>query len=546
MRAVQTAVMLSLVAAAAAAQQTLVETIEVRVASVDVVVRDRAGNPVAGMTKDDFELYDDGVRQTLTNFYEVRRTDAGSEARDSDVPLEVRQRRVVVFIDSASLTPSRKKAMIESVQRFIDGGMRSEDQCMLVSWRMATEVVTAFTNDKAALRRGLETIAHVGPAGEMSPEGLAMVRRNIDAWVDNAENNVIPWSQAYTNSRAIVDRYGEQLINRERELLGAVDAISATMAGLRGKKVFVFVGEHLPQNPAAEMYRYVNDQFHMHVSRNEILNMDTVLGAIGNDMAYQISELAREASARGVTMYAIGADPINSNLAADSSTHVDYGYSFSRDANTASALQTIASITGGVAITRSSNFDLAFDTITRDLASYYSLGYKPAGEGGHEHKITVKAKNPQLSVRARQTFVVQSTDDQMADRAIANLYVDTTPNDWPISIRSGLPKRDGKKFIVPIQVVIPATMTFIPQQDSLAGSFILYFAVGDPRGKTSTVLRRPEDLKIPSSLEKTVRAKPMIFRTALRVNSGESMLSVAILDQLSGTVGFARMKIAAR
>lgn len=245
-------------------------------------------------------------------------------------------------------------------------------------------------------------------------------------------------------------------------------------------------------------------------------------------------------------MYAIGADPINSNLAADSSTHVDYGYSFSRDANTASALQTIASITGGVAITRSSNFDLAFDTITRDLSSYYSLGYKPAGEGGHEHKIAVKAKNPQYSVRARQTFVVQSTDDQMADRAIANLYVDTTPNEWPISIRSGSPKRDGKKFIVPIQVVIPATMTFIPQQDSLAGSFILYFAVGDPRGKTSTVLRRPEDLKIPSSLEKTVRAKPMIFNTALRVNSGENMLSVAIIDQLSGTVGFARVKIAAR
>src|SRR5213079_2474170 len=154
MRALKPAFILWLVAAAAGAQQTLVETIEVRVANVDVVVRDHAGNPVADLTKDDFELYDDGVRQTLTNFYEVRRSDAAAPEAGSDVPLEVRQRRVVVFIDAASLTPSRKKAMLESVQRFIDKGMRPEDQCMLVSWRMATEVVTPFTNDKAVLKRG--------------------------------------------------------------------------------------------------------------------------------------------------------------------------------------------------------------------------------------------------------------------------------------------------------------------------------------------------------------------------------------------------------
>ena len=49
-----------------------------------------------------------------------------------------------------------------------------------------------------------------------------------------------------------------------------------------------------------------------------------------------------------------------------------------------------------------------------------------------------------------------------------------------------------------------------------------------------------------ATAEKTVRAKPMMFTTSLRVNSGDSMLSVAIIDQLSGTVGFARMKIAAR
>jgi hypothetical protein len=54
----------------AAPQQTLVESIEVRVANIDVVVRDKAGNPVTGLTKDDFELFEDGKKQPITNLYE--------------------------------------------------------------------------------------------------------------------------------------------------------------------------------------------------------------------------------------------------------------------------------------------------------------------------------------------------------------------------------------------------------------------------------------------------------------------------------------------
>ncbi|MEA2328791.1 MAG: hypothetical protein QOE68_3750, partial [Thermoanaerobaculia bacterium] len=46
----------------AAPQQPLTESIEVRVANIDVVVRDKAGNPVTGLTKDDFEIFEDGTK----------------------------------------------------------------------------------------------------------------------------------------------------------------------------------------------------------------------------------------------------------------------------------------------------------------------------------------------------------------------------------------------------------------------------------------------------------------------------------------------------
>ena len=100
MRTLTVAVSISLLAFSGFPQQKLVETIEVRVVNVDVVVRDHHGNPVSGLTKDDFEVFEEGVRQTITNLYEVRRADiSGAQSADAsspDVPLELRQRRLLL------------------------------------------------------------------------------------------------------------------------------------------------------------------------------------------------------------------------------------------------------------------------------------------------------------------------------------------------------------------------------------------------------------------------------------------------------------------
>ena len=118
MRRWSTAVLVSLLALPAFPQGKLVESIEVRVANVDVVVRDRHGNPVVGLTKDDFEIFENGVPQKVTNFYEVRRDDP-TKVQDplavDSVPAELRQRRLVLFVDCASLQPARKHRVVAAV-----------------------------------------------------------------------------------------------------------------------------------------------------------------------------------------------------------------------------------------------------------------------------------------------------------------------------------------------------------------------------------------------------------------------------------------------
>ena len=72
-----------LMAVAALALQ-LSESIEVRVVNVDVMVADRDGRPVTGLTKDDFEIFEDKKPQVITSFYDVRGgvpAESGAETR---------------------------------------------------------------------------------------------------------------------------------------------------------------------------------------------------------------------------------------------------------------------------------------------------------------------------------------------------------------------------------------------------------------------------------------------------------------------------------
>src|SRR5581483_4585153 len=313
---------------------------------------------------------------------------------------------------------------------------------------------------------------------------------------ENQPRSLLSWDEAYEQSRTLVSRYTQQLLSQQQLLIEAIHHVGASMAGLEGKKILLFVGEHFPEHPGAELFRYVDDLFFPPLNRNVPLNLEVMTGIAGDTTAAGIEQLATDAAANGVTIYAIGAAAGDNESSAENNGQRDYGYSFTRDANTASALETIANTTGGVAITRTSNFDLAFDTITRDLASYYSLGYKPTGEG-MQHKIVVRTKHREFSVRSRRSFLTKSNDDQMTDRVIANLYTDPSASAWPISIRTGPPRRDGRKFLIPVQVVMTPAITLMPRDQGLVGGFILYFVVGTIDGQTSEVMRRPQGLKVP-------------------------------------------------
>lgn len=548
----------------AAAQEKLVESIEVRVVNVDVVVTDRAGKPVTGLTKDDFELWENGKPQTITNLYEIRPTKEGETLNVAGAleptaspapalpPVEMRTRRVALFIDNSSLPVFDRTKVMKALEKFVDNNMRPGDETTLVTWNPGLKIVAPFTSDHNALKAAIKTLGqHVNPGPGDMIFSEDRIKKECNDYIGQAMERppLLTWDQAYGYCKSAVSVYADEMMRNARSVLEGMRLTSTTLAGLDGKKVMVIAGAHLPERPGMELQMWAMAAFQKYLPR--LSPIQAMADTAHNLTTFSIDKFARQANADGVTVYVIDAYDSRNSTSAEIAGDMNIDPSerlaeeFSSFTNTAAAYQTIARVTGGVMV-NSSNFDAAFDAVAKDLGYYYSLGYKPEeSKSAKDRKIVVKAKNPEYHVRSRQSYAPKSTEDQISDRVVANIYHHVR-SDWPITVKTGEPSKEGDRFRVPVQISIAPTVTLLPQEGQLVGGFNVYIAVGTEGGAMSKVSKAAQPIKIPAEGELSLRSKPMTYDVSIVVRPGESTLSVGVVDQISSSSGFARTKIVAR
>lgn len=121
------------------------DTLQTFKVDVDVVnlffnVKDKKGRLVPDLTRDDFEVYEDGQPQTIKYF-----------SADSDRPLTLG-----LLLDT-SVSQERVLAMEQQVgSAFLRDVLRKEDLAFLVSFDVQVELLEDFTNSPQTLREGLE------------------------------------------------------------------------------------------------------------------------------------------------------------------------------------------------------------------------------------------------------------------------------------------------------------------------------------------------------------------------------------------------------
>jgi VWFA-related protein len=532
------------------AQTPLVESIEVRVVNVDFVVNDKSGKAVTGLTRNDFDVFEDGKRQEVTNFYEVRGNAPGADPAGGTLPdpaqvSEARPRRFFLFVDASSLHPHTRDTLVGALHRFVDTQLQTHDQAAVIGWTEQIHVLSPLTSDKAALTAALDKVKTLASPTTVRNE-FAVVQQYCMRMMEMARGGRLPMQSAYIDciSHANTEAAGTVMVSRR--LLNALNLTLTMMGGGDAKKVLIVAGARLPKKPGADTFTWANSMFSAYMTGfnkpNERFQEDRPL-------ADSVVELARNANSAAVTVYLINAPGISDPMSASNTIPVsDEGAAFLYAANTSEAFADIARMTGGASIVTRSNFDSLFVSVGRDLGSYYSIGYRPTVRTMAPRKIEVKPKNRAYTVRSRQTTTDKSADEQMSDRVIANVFSLKQQGDFPIRVATTPPvkDKDGGTLKITLQVVIPSSaITLLPTATTLEGGFTVWIAVGDLRGALSPVSRRPQVVSVPVAEEKAFRADPLVFTAELTVRQGESIISVAVVDRVSNSSSFGRVTVTA-
>ncbi len=520
------------------------EIMEVRVTNVDVVVTGTDGKPVTGLKPDDFEIYEDGVAKEITNFLEMRGTPSGSlttvpgeaVAPRDETADDIRRRDVTIFIDNAVLHPLRRNQVLPLLEEFIRDAVRPGDSVAIAVWDRSLDIALEPTSDRQAIEAAVKKMRSSVTSASTDTQALEEYYRELSGVISlyKSQDLLPPWLVGVDSARA----YAQKISHGLKQRIEAVKSVIAWRRGVEGRKILVLLTHELPMNPAEEAFLYldsIKDQF-------EGGGSTAMSEARAFEFPSIITEVTEVANSSGVTVYPIDvAGKSSGTLARDASTTVRLGSGGgSQRAAARPSLVSIAEETGGIALTGSDNWKLAFDTIANDLDTYYSLGYRATGEREDRMKrVEVRLKDKRHTVRTRRAVIEKTLASEMQDAVAANLFRPSSTNDMEIEAGAGpASQQTPTAVVVPITVTFPMdNLTLLPDGDDLVGRFAVYVAFLRRDGAVSKVARQGGDVRFPA--EDLKSRHEVTVRIDVTTDQETTGLSVGILDELSGATGFA-------
>ena len=524
----------------------LTESIDVKVINVDVVVTDKKGNPITGLTKDDFELYENGQPKLISNFYEVegkKATNVSIAPAGTEKPAEVKpeeisenlRRRIIFYIDNLSLMPFNRNRVFKEMKEFAKNVMRPGDEAMIATFNRSMKIRTNFTRDPAQIQQTLDAIAGESALGVANKSE----RRDFENRIQDADN--------YDDAVATARQYAESVNHDLRQSVESLNGLMTTLAGVEGKKILVLTTEGFQIQPGREMFYLVDE-----IARDKGWQVGgTMLEGMSYNANNEIEGIAKTANANGITMYTIHAGGLgagNENSLADRDKPIPYAVTAAALSNSTESLQLLAQETGGLASINTNNFAGAFKNIQRDLDAYYSLGYRAGTERvDRQRSIDVRVKNKNYVVRARQSFVEKSTFAEMTDRVVANLLYKTKANDLNIHVKINTPVPSDDLFKVPVEIQIPMeSLTLLPQGEQYMGGFTIYVAVANKDNDMSDVAQKQQQIRVPAPDMAKIKGKYYTYVLDLLMERGVNRVSIGVVDDVSNVTGFDRQQVIAQ
>ena len=376
--------------------------VEVNYVEVGAVVTDAQGNFVRTLSKDDFQIFEDGKPQKMSTYSlvdvplertEPARRSGGAAPVEPDVVSNAtpfQGRLYLVVLDDLHTDVSRSPLVRAAVRRFIQLNLADNDLAAVVATSGRLEGAQTFTSNRRLLLQVVDTF--IGRKLRSAVlEKLDDYRQQMDMTGQN------PVQAGKTINDALDVERGQEARTTLLNLRNLAEALS----NLHGRrKAMIYVSEGID-------YTTTNYEENREIAGN---------ARLGAPIDLDLREVILAASRANVSIY--GIDP--RGLTNQGDTEIEIGYvpddpNQRLDASglldelraAQDNLRVLSDQTGGFASVNSNDLGTAFNRIVRDNTSYYMLGYYPSNEkrDGKFHKIEVRVNKPGLRVRARKGYV---------------------------------------------------------------------------------------------------------------------------------------------
>jgi VWFA-related protein len=517
---------------------------------LDVTVTDSKGKIVTDLKPEDFEVYENGEKQQITNFSFITslpETKASPTPKpDKNAvgapipPVQIRpeqvRRTIALVVDDLGLSFESVHFVRRALKKFVDEQMQPNDFVAIIRTGSGIGALQQFTSDKNLLYAAIEKITW-NPLGRSGISAFAPIEQD-------------PTEEEETEEEEAGSRDSVKEFNEFREdifsvgTLGAINFVVKGMQELPGKKSIMLFSDGFvvctPENP--DRCARILD------SLREL-----------TDLCNRASVTIYAQDARGLQYTGLtAADRVNGNPQS-----IQNAFS-SRSAelfDKQDGLAYLARETGGKAVFNNNNLNIGLEKLLEDTKGYYLLGYQPDSDTFDAtkrrfNKLNIKVNRPGVTVNYRSGFFgvadsdikrpapVTQTPAQQIQKALASPF---SVNGISLKLNTLLGK-DAKNgtFVNSLLHVDAKDLKFIDTPDGMKKAVFDVLAINfgengtiiDQISKTYTLTAKNNETY--QNLIKNGFVYHFLFPIK---KPGAYQMRVAIRDTTSATVGSANQFI---
>jgi len=504
-----------------------------------VIVKDKQGNPIKGLTAKDFAVTEDGKAQEvkICDFQELDSAPAPEpELKQRPAPkedakpaepaaikaavmnngiapekpgdLKYKDRRLMVmFFDLTSMPIQDQIRAQTHALKFLKTDMTKSDLVAIMTFSSDIKVVEDFTDDRDVLNKDIKNLT-IG-------EGQGLDAASAD---DSASDTGAAFQQ---------DDSEFNIFNTDRQL-SALETAVKMLGSLNEKKALVYFTSGITKSAdnQAQMQATVNAAIRSNVSIYTVDARGLVATAAAGD--------ATKGSPGGQGMYSgSSARQATSNFQGQQET-----------------LYTLAEDTGGKALLDNNDLSVGIVQAQRDIASYYIVGYYSTNTAldGHFRRIkialnaavTAKLGKPieyRAGYYANKDFSKFTSSDKERQLAEALMLGDPV-TDIDIAMEIDYFRLARDRYFVPVEVKIPGSELALAKHGGAETTRIEFIGqVKDAKGAIAQNVRDTADVKLKEATAAQLAKSPLAYDTGFTLAPGTYEMKFLARDNETGKMG---------